>query len=230
VTSDPVLPLELASFVCSSVVAYFSARYVRTAREAHLAALAVGFGFLAASEILDAYQLAYSYGSQYNVQLQWLVLFTETYAYAFMAWAYYAEGLVRAQRYRRIEAWGTPLLLVLATITVLSILSPASLALPSSSSVNEYFSTVSLVFLVFIMAKASRRFIATRQSYDLLFPVGMGILAVSQYTFLIFRIEEMDETLEYFAFATRLAGLLLLLLVPLWVIFERRGKTDEPTV
>lgn len=206
---NPVLILaEVVSAILCFILLRFMIKPYQYTGESRYVGLPLGFGFLGASYLFMG--LASSSDSLPFIEdMKWLQLFTQAYAFAFLAMTYYFSKQTAERKLLWWQVTFTGLIIGLI-VSYLIVFEPPSLALPSYKIVDEYFRFFNIIFASYLSLHTLRSHTVKPDSKTMWFPLGYVLLTFSQYSFLIW---SLDSSFTAFAGAhvLRLAGLLVFL-------------------
>ena len=143
--------------------------------------------------------------------LKWLQLFTQAYAFAFLAATYYfsKKPPERTRLWWNITYAG---LLFAAVVSYLVVFEQPMFGLPSYKTVDEYFRLFNIVCLAYISIHTLRSHVSQPDPKTIWIPLSYLLLGFSQYSSLIW---SLDSSFAAFvgAHLLRIAGLLVFLVV-----------------
>ena len=177
---------EIFSAVLCIVLLKFMIRPYQITREARYLGLPLGFTFLALSYLFMGF--AYYFESFLFVEeIKWLQLFTQAYAFAFLAATYYFS---KSSKHKNIR-WNLTYagLIFVAVISYLIIFEPPFLDLPSYKTVDEYFKLFNIFCLSYIFVHTLRSHLSKPESKTFWIPLSYLLLAFGQYSSLIWSLE-----------------------------------------
>jgi hypothetical protein len=202
---------EIVSAALSFILARFMIKPYQYTRENRYIGLPLGFAFLGISYLFMGFALS---SSNINLveDMKWLQLFTQAYAFAFLATTYYFSKQTLEQKTRLWSHFIFSALIVGLVISYLIVFVPPLFALPSYKAVDEYFKVVNIIFASYIALWTLRSHALKPEPKTIWAPLGYILLAFGQYSFLIW---SLDSSFSAFvgAHIIRLAGLLVFLFV-----------------
>jgi hypothetical protein len=207
------LPIRIVAEAASAILCfsllYFMIKPYRLTRESRYLGLPLGFSFLGVSYVLGAIILTQIVSSY--VKLAWIPLLARTFAFSFIAFTYYFSK--KPSKNTRL-LWNITLsfLIIFLIASVAAVLIFQQLAAISYMPAQQYFRIFDMICLIFTSFYILRKHIRNPDPTTIWIPFGFILLGISQYSFLIWAIDESN-----FAFTggllIRLAGLLVFLLV-----------------
>ena len=195
---------EIISAILCFVLLKYMIRPYRLTREARYLGLPLGFALLGISYIFMG--LAYYFESFLFVEeIKWLQLFTQAYAFAFLAVTYYFS---KSSKHKNIR-WNLTYagLVFVAVISYLIIFEPPMLELPSYKTVDEYFKLFNILCLSYIFVHTLRSHLSKPEPKTFWIPLSYLLLAFGQYSSLIWSLETVLVA-NVGAHILRIAGLL----------------------
>jgi hypothetical protein len=144
-------------------------------------------------------------------EIKWLQLFTQAYAFAFLAATYYfsKKPPERTRLWWDITYAG---LVFAAVVSYLVVFEPPMLGLPSYKTVDEYFRIFNIICLAYMSIHTLRSHASRPDPKTIWIPLSYLLLGFSQYSFLIW---SLDSSFSAYVGAhfLRLSGLLVFLFV-----------------
>jgi hypothetical protein len=201
---------EAVSAIICFVLLRFMIKPYRTTGESRYLGLLLGFGFLGVSYVLMGGAL-YFESFRFVEEIKWLQLFTQAYAFAFLAATYYfsKKPSKRSRLWWDITYAG---LGFAAVVSYLVVFEPPMFGLPSYKTVDDYFRLFNIICLAYISIHTLRRHASRPDPKTIWIPLGYLLLGFSQYSFLIW---SLDSSFAAFvgAHILRITGLLVFLFV-----------------
>jgi hypothetical protein len=208
---DPTIRtiVEVVSAILCFILLRFMIKPYRLTGEGRYLGLPLGFGFLGISYILGA--IAFSEVISSFRQLAYIQLFARTFAYCFFVVTYYFSK--KPSKNSRIK-WDIALSLLIVVLTaliVVSIIIP-QFAANSYQATEVYVRIFNIVCLIYISIHTLRSHIKNPDPMTIWIPFSFILLGISQYSLLIWAI---DESIFAFngALILRLAALTIFLFV-----------------
>jgi hypothetical protein len=214
--------------VVSAILCFFLLRFMikpyRTKGEGRYLGLPLGFGFLGVSYIFMGLSL-YFESFLFVDDLKWLQLFTQAYAFAFLAATYYfsKKPPERTRLWWDITYAG---LVFAAVVSYLVVFERPIFGLPSYKTVDEYFQLFNIVCLAYISIHTLRSHVSQPDPKTIWIPISYLLLGFSQYSFLIWSIDS-SFTAYVGAHLLRLSGLLIFLYVVYKAFYGKREASLE---
>ncbi|HZK53870.1 MAG TPA: hypothetical protein VFC84_06740 [Desulfosporosinus sp.] len=146
---------EVVSAILCFVLLRFMIKPYRATGENRYLGLPIGFAFLGMSYVFMGISL-YFEASLFVEELKWLQLFTQAYAFAFLAATYYfsKKPSKRTRLYWDITYTG---LVLAAVLSCLVVFEPPMFGLPSYKTLDEYFRIFNILCLAYISIHTLRR-------------------------------------------------------------------------
>jgi hypothetical protein len=211
---DPILILaEFFSAALSFFLVRFMVKPYLYTRDDRYIGLPFGFAFLGMSYLFMG--LAFSLGSRPFVEeMKWLQLFTEAYAFAFLAVTYYLSKrtLERSARLWLLFIFSALIVGIIATYLIVFEPYSPMFAFPSYDVADRYISVFDVILAFYVSVYTLRSHALKPDPQTLWAPLGYLLLAFGEYSSLVWSLDSSFSALEG-AYVIRLAGLLVFLLV-----------------
>ena len=208
---DPTIRtiVEVVSAILCFILLRFMIKPYKLTGERRYLGLPLGFGFLGVSYILGAITFSQTFFS--CRELAYIQLFSRTFAYCFLVVTYYFSK--KPSKNSRIK-WDITLSLLIVALTasiVAAIIIP-QFAVDSYQATQVYVRVFNIICLIYISLHALRSHIDEPDPTTIWIPFGFILLGISQYSLLIWAI---DESIFAFngALVLRLAALAIFLCV-----------------
>jgi len=202
----------------------------RTTGEGRYLGLPLGFAFLGVSYIFMGFAV-YFESFIFVEDIKWFQLFTQAYAFAFLAATYYfsKKPVKNTRLWWDITYAG---LVFAAVVSYLFVFEPPMFGLPSYKTVDEYFRLFNMICLAYISIHTLRSHASRPDPKTIWIPLSYLLLCFSQYSFLIW---SFDSSFSAYVGAhfLRLSGLLIFLFVVYQTFygtrsaFSKEGIQDE---
>ena len=201
--------IEIVSAMLCFVLLRFMIKPYRTTGEGRYLGLPLGFGFLGVSYILMGLA-TYFESFIFFEEIKWLQLFTQAYAFVFLAATYYFS----LKPAKKIRLWWNIIyagLLFAAVVSYLIVFEPPMLDLPSFKTVDEYFRLFNIICLAYISIHILRSHASKPDPKTIWVFLSYSLLGFSQYSLLIW---SLDSSFAAYvgAHSLRLSGLVIFLL------------------
>ena len=216
--------IEGVSVVLCFVLLRFMIKPYRATGEGRYLGLPLGFGFLGVSYIFMGLAL-YFESFIFVDDLKWLQLFTQAYAFAFLAATYYfsKKPAKRTHLWWDITYAG---LIFTAVVSYLVVFEPPMFGLPSYKTVDEYFRIFNIVCLSYISIHTLRSHVSQPDPKTIWIPIGFILLGFGQYSSLLW---SLDSSFSAYVGAhfLRLLGLLVFLFVVYQAFYGKRRTSPK---
>jgi len=214
-----ILAEAVSAILCFALVRFMMKPY-EVLGESRYIGLPLGFGFLGTSYIFMGLAL-YFESFPFIEEIKWLQLFTQAYAFAFLATTYYFSK----KPYDRTRLWWNIAYAGLAFAAVISYLiafEPPMFELPSYKTVDEYFRLFNTICLTYITIHTLRSHTSQPDPKTIWIPLSYLLLGFSQYSLLIW---SLDSSFSAFvgAHLLRLTSLLVFLFVAYQAFYGTRA-------
>ena len=215
---------EVVSALLCFVLLRFMIKPYRTTGEGRYLGLPLGFSFLGVSYIFMGFAL-YFESFIFVEEIKWFQLFTQAYAFAFLAATYYfsKKPPERTRLWWDITYAGLVFALVVSYLVVFE---PPMFGLPSYKTVDEYFRLFNIICLAYISIHTLRSHASQPDPKTIWIPLSYLLLGFSQYSFLIWSLDS-SFTAYVGAHFLRLSGLLILLFVVYQAFYGTRGAIQK---
>ena len=214
---------EVVSVILCFVLLRFMIKPYRTTGEGRYLGLPLGFGFLGVSYIFMGLAL-YFESFRFVEEIRWLQLFTQAYAFAFIAATYYFSKKP-AQNTRLWWNITYAALGFAAVVSYLVVFEPPMFGLPSYKIVDDYFRLFNMICLAYISVHTLRSHVSKPDPKTIWIPLSYLLLGFGQYSWLIWSLDS-SFTAYIGAHFLRLSGLLIFLVV-VYQTFYRTHKAPQ---
>jgi hypothetical protein len=205
-----ILAEVVSALLCFTLVRFMMKPY-QYMGESQYIGLPLGFAFLGMSYIFMGIALYFETSLFIEEEIKWLQLFTQAYAFAFLAVTYYFSK--KASEHSRLR-WRITFagLIFAAVASYLVVFEHPMFGLPSYKTVDEYFRFFNIICVLYITIHTLRSHASKPDPKTIWVPLSYLLLGFSQYSYLIC---SLDESFSAFigAHILRLAGLLVFLFV-----------------
>lgn len=220
--------IEFVSALLCFILLRFMIKPYRTTGERRYLGLPLGFGFLGISYILMSTSLYFGGTFLFVSDIKWFQLFTQAYAFAFLAATYYFSK----KPSKNTRLWWDityAALVFIAVISYLIVVVPPQFGLPSYKISDQYFMLFNIVCLAYISIHTIRSHVSSPDPKTIWIPFAYLLLGFSQYSLLI---SSLDASFSAYigAYFLRLASLLIFLFVTyraFHVSLEKPGKRES---
>jgi hypothetical protein len=213
--------------LCFVLVRFMMKTYLFTG-ETRYVGLPFGFAFLGMSYLFMA--IAFSSNlSRLPEEMKWVGLFSEAYAFAFLALTYYFSG---KSYERNTRLWWQSIfsgLIVAIIISFVIVFAPPVLTLPTYQDADRYLSGLEIVLASYIVFCTLRNHALKPDPKTIWAPIGYALLAFAEYSSLIWSLDSSISALVG-AYLIRITGLLVFLYLSYQVFVgppnDRQGKRN----
>jgi len=216
--------VEVVSAALCFVLLRFMIKPYRATGEGRYLGLPLGFGFLGISYVFMAVAL-YFESFRFVEEIKWLQLFTQAYAFAFLAATYYFSK----KPSKNTRLWWNityAALIFAAVVSYLVVVEPPMFGLPSYKTADEYFRLFNIICLAYVSVHTLRSHVSRPDPETIWIPFGYLLLGFSQYSLLVWSI---DSSFSAYvgAYFLRLTSLLIFLFVSYRVFYGSRKAPRE---
>ena len=215
---------EVVSAILCFILVRFMMKPYRYMGESRYIGLPLGFAFLGVSYIFLGLAMFFE-SFLFVEEMKWMQLFTQAYAFAFLAVTYYFS---KREFERRRLWWEITFagLVFAAVVSYILVFEPPMFGLPSYKTVDEYFRLFNIICLAYITVHTLRSHAARPDSKTIWIPLSYLLLGFGQYSSLIW---SLDSSFSAFVGAhfLRLAGLLVFLFVSCQTFYSSRETPQE---
>lgn len=215
---------EVVSAILCFVLLRFMIKPYRATGEGRYLGLPLGFAFLGVSYVFMGVAL-YFESFRFVEEIKWLQLFTQAYAFAFIAVTYYfsKKPSERTRLWWDITYAG---LVFAAVVSYLVVFEPPMFGLPSYKTVDEYFKLFNIICLAYISIHTLRSHASRPDPKTIWIPLSYLLLGFSQYSSLIW---SLDSSFSAYVGAhfLRLSGLLVFLFVVYQAFYSTRAASPK---
>ncbi len=198
---------EVTSAIICFILVRFMIKPYQVTGESRYLGLPIGFGFLGATYALSAF--VYFQPTFFGSRTIYFQLIVRTLAFVFLCVTYYFS---RKNRHSQ-RLWNTTLaLLIIALIASFILIIISDIALPSYQLTSSFTRLFNLLCIVYLCAHTLRSHIEKPDPETLWTPLGYFLLGISQYSLIIYAIDN-SMSAWWGALAIRWAGLALFLFV-----------------
>jgi len=222
-SSSSLIVIEIVSAALAFVLVRFMIKPYQYTGETRYIGLPLGFAFLGISYIFMGVALSPNNPSFVIEEMKWLQLFTQAYAFVFLAVTYIFS---KPTPKRNTQLWWQILFSILIFAMIVSCLIvfiPPMFTLPSYKTVDEYFRSFNIIFASYISLYTLRIHALKPDRKTMLAPIGYILLAFGQYSSLIWSLDS-SESAFVGAHILRLMGLLIFLLISYKAFGAPRAK------
>lgn len=211
--------LDIVSAAICFILVWFMTKPYRYTGERKYIGLPLAFSFLGASFAMGG--TLYFEPQIFIVVIRWFQLFTQSYAFAFLAVTYYFSKKGKEATKLWLGILYATIFSVI-TISLIIIFVPTVSALPSFNIVDESMRIFNIVCLSYIAVHTLRGYVSRPDPKTIWIPFGFLLIDFSQYSFLIW---SLDASFVAFigAHFLRLAALLVFIIVTYQTFYASHG-------
>jgi len=216
---------ETLSAVACFIFIWFLIKPYRATGENRYLGLPLGFGFLGVSYLLAAITHALSSYPVFTINsLTWFQLLARPFAFAFLTFTYFFSNKPSTKR----PLWNISLSVLLVALMSLIIL---FFVAPQFARSNYFFLCIcvrvfNMICLLYISVHTLRSHLEAKKSKTILIPFGFIFLAISQYSLLLWSIDN-SRIVFYGGLVLRWIGLALFLLVAYRSFYSSKKRSSE---
>lgn len=217
--------IEFVSALLCFILLRFMIKPYQTTGEGRYLGLPLGFGFLGIAYILMSASSYFGGTFLFVNDIKWLQIFTQAYAFAFLAATYYFSK----KPSKNTRLWWDityAALVFIAVVSCLIVIVPPQFELPSYKTSDQYFMLFNIVCLAYISIHTLRSHVSTLNPKTIWIPFAYLLLGFSQYSLLISSIDT-SYSAQIGAYFLRLASLLIFLFVTYRVFYILQGKARK---
>lgn len=222
----PLIIIEIVSAIICFVLVWFMMKPYHGTGERRYLGLPLGFAFLGVAYVLTS--TTYFESFPLIGETRWLRLFTQTYAFAFLAVTYYFSG--KPSKNSRLWSDLTYAgLILLAIISYLIVVEPLirGVGLPSYKIADQYLLLFNLFCLAYISFHTLRSHGSRPDPKTIWIPLSYLLLGFGQYSLFIDSFKSNQTSAIVGAQILRLSGLLILLFVSIQVFYSQHKASEE---
>lgn len=219
---------EIVSAALCFVLVRFTIKPYQYTGENRYVGLPIGFAFLGISYIFMGLALS-SNNALFVEDMKWLQLFTQAYAFAFLAVTYYfSERTLERNGYFWWQIIFSGLIIGMIS-SCLIVFVPPLFALPSYKTVDEYFRGFNIVFASYISLHTLRSHALKPSPKTIWVLLGYVLLAFGQYSSLIW---SLDSSFSAFvgAHILRIVSLLIFLFISYGTFYSTNNTNAKAKV
>jgi hypothetical protein len=212
---------EVTSAILCFILVWFMTKPYRFTRRGRYVGLPLAFGLLGASYFFSA--ITYAQPFFLSDDLLWVQLIARTFSFVFLAATYYFSK--KASENSRL-LWNVAFSLIVVAIisTVIGIIFMPQFNFDNYRIASSYLRIFIIISLTYVIISTVRSHLAKPDSISLLTPLGYILLAISQYSLIIWATDA-SMVAWWGALALRLSGLAIFLFVA-YLTFYKSPKKD----
>ena len=214
---------EVTSAILCFILVWFMTKPYRFTKESRYVGLPLAFGLLGGSYFFSA--LAYAQPSFFPEEILWFQLFARTFAFVFLATTYYFSN--KHSKASQLLRNVTFSVIVVAILTsVVAVIFMPQLNFASYRIASEYVRIFIIICLLYIIIQTIRSHLAKPDSTTLSFPLGYILLALSQYSIIIWAVDG-SMLAWWVALGLRWGALAIFLLVAYLAFYGAQKKDTK---
>jgi hypothetical protein len=213
---------EVTSAILCFILVWFMTKPYRFTRKGRYVGLPLAFGLLGASYFFSA--ITYAQPSFLPDDVLWVQLIARTFSFVFLAATYYFSK--KASETSQL-LWNVAFSLIVVAIisSVIAIIFMPQFNFDNYRIASSYVRIFIIISLIYVIISTVRSHLAKPDSISLFTPLGYILLAISQYSLIIWANDE-SMVAWWGALALRLSGLAIFLFVA-YLTFYRSPKKDK---
>jgi len=213
---------ELTSAILCFILVRFMIKPYRLTGEGRYLGLPIAFGLLGASYLFSS--IIYAELPFFRQDFLWFQLVARTFAFMFLAATYYFSKKP-SETSRLLWNVTSSLIMVAIVTSVVAVIFMPQFNFDSYRTASQYVRIFIIICLVYVIIHVLRSHMAKPDPTTLLIPLGYVLFAISQYSLIIWAV---DESMFAFwgALGLRWGGLAILLFVT-YLSFYRSQKKDK---
>ena len=211
--------------VCAALV-WFMIKPYRFTGERRYVGLPLAFSFLTASYILGF--VSYFESIPTVDVIRWLSLFSQSYAFAFLAVTYYFSNKQEEKIQLPLNIFYAAILSAIA-ISYIVIFVPPSFAWPDFKTGDDYMRAFNIICLSYVAVHTLRSHASKPDAKTIWIPLSYILFDFTQYSFLIW---SLDSSFSAFVGAhfLRIAGLLIFLYVAYQTFYKSKEEYPKKVI
>ena len=212
---------EVTSAILCFILVWFMTKPYRFTRKGRYVGLPLAFGLLGASYFFSA--VTYAQPSFLPNDFLWIQLIARTFSFVFLAATYYFSK--KASETSQL-LWNVAFSLIVVAIisSVIAIIFMPQFDFDNYRIASSYVRIFIIISLIYVIISTVRSHLAKPDSISLLTPLGYILLAISQYSLIIWATDA-SMVAWWGALALRLGGLAIFLFVA-YLTFYKLPKKD----
>ena len=211
---------EVTSAILCFIIVWFMLKPYRFTREGRYVGLPLAFGLLGASYFFSA--VIYAQCSFFPEDLLWFQLVARAFAFVFLV-ATYAFSKKPSKNSQLLWNAIFSLIVVAIVTSVVAVIFLPQFDFARYRTASEYVRIFIIICLIYIIIHVLRSHIAKPDPTTLLIPLGYILLAISQYSLLIWAVDS-SMFAWWGALVLRWGGLAIFLLVAYLAFYGSRKK------
>jgi hypothetical protein len=217
---------ELTSTILCFILVWFMAKPYRYTKQARYVGLPLAFGLLGASYFLSA--IAYAQLSFFPDDLLWVQLAVRAFAFVFLAATYRFPKKISETNSTSRLIWSvasTLIALAIITLIVAIIINP-QVNFSNYKAASTYVRIFNVFCLTYVIVHVLRKHMTKPESSTLLIPLGYIVLAISQYSLIIWALDS-SMTAWWGALALRWGSIAIFLYVAYITFYGLQKRANK---
>lgn len=216
---------EVISAILCFILVWFMMKPYRFTRKGRYVGLPLAFGFLGASYLFSA--ITYALPSFFHCDMLWFQLVARTFAFVFLSATYYFS---KKQSETSQFLWNVTFSVIIVAIimSIMAVIFMPQLNFENYRVASSFARIFIIISLTYVIIRSLRSHIAKPDSTTLMTPLGYILLAISQYSLIIWAAEA-SMIAFWAALALRWGGLAIFLFVAYVTFYgsRKKGHIDE---
>jgi len=217
---------EITSTILCFILVWFMAKPYRYTKQARYVGLPLAFGLLGASYFLSA--IAYAQLSFFPDDLFWVQLAVRAFAFVFLASTYRFPKKISETTSTSRLIWSvvsTLIALTIITLIMALIINP-QFNFSNYKVASSYVRIFNIICLTYVIINVLRNHMAKPESSTLLIPLGYILLAISQYSLILWALDS-SMSAWWGALSLRWGGLAIFLYVSYVTFFGSQKRASK---
>lgn len=213
---------ELTSAILCFIIVWFMTKPYRFTREGRYVGLPLAFALLGSSYLFSA--IIYAGVASFTEDLLWFQLVARTFAFMFLAMTYYfSEKSSKTGQLLWNLTFSISMVAIVASI--LGVIFWSQFNFANYRVASEFVRIFIIICLTYIIIHVLRKHIAKPDPTTLLIPLGYILLAISQYSLIIWAVDQ-SMLAWWGALALRWGGIAIFLYVAYVTFYgsQKKGK------
>jgi hypothetical protein len=216
---------ELTSAIICFILVWFMAKPYRYTKQGRYVGLPVAFGLLGASYFFSA--LTYAQLFSFLDNLLWVQLVTRIFSFVFLAFTYRFPKMISESNQLVVGVTLSTIVVGIVTLVIAVVLMP-QFNFQNYLVVSSYARIFIIVCLTYVIVHVLRSHMAKPDPTTLLIPLGYILLAISQYSLIIWALGDSSNLAGWWgALVLRWGGLAIFLYVSYVTFFGSQKRANK---